>query len=110
MKKWLTLLVVCGSNAVQEFLQNNPGVNPVGLVISPKPVTRQIGQTQQFIATANFDDGSSADVTNQVQWSSSNPAAVTIGANTGMSTAVQPGQVTITASRTADNTSPCRRA
>ncbi|MFN8612666.1 MAG: Ig-like domain-containing protein [Vulcanimicrobiota bacterium] len=103
MRKWFVLAVAsvtafgCGSSQVQDFLVNNPGANPTGLSISPKPVNKRIGQTQQFIATASFDNGSTADVTGLVQWSSSNPAVVTIGASTGLATAVSQGQATITA-------------
>ena len=103
MRKWFLLTVAsvaafgCGSSQVKDFIQNNPGVNPTGLVISPKPVSKLIGQTQQFVATASFDNGTTQDVTTLVTWSSSNPAVVTIGATTGLATAVLPGQVTITA-------------
>lgn len=101
---WLTaaaFLVGCGSSQFEDFTftnnSNGASVTPTALVVSPKPVTRQIGQTQQFVATATFSDGSTADVTTLAQWSSSNAGLVTIGASTGLATALLPGQVTITA-------------
>ena len=101
---WLTavtFLVGCGSSQFEDFTitnnSNGASVTPTALVISPKPVTREIGQTQQFVATATFSDGSTADVTTLTQWSSSNAGLVTIGASTGLATALLPGQVTITA-------------
>ncbi|MBT9582781.1 hypothetical protein IV102_05500 [bacterium] len=74
MRNWLILLVSsvttfgCGSTQFQDFIQNGSAVNPTGLVISPKPVNRLVGQTQQFVAMANFDNGTTADVTGLVQW------------------------------------------
>ena len=103
MRKWIVLAVAsvtafgCGSSSFQDFILNNPGANPTGLLISPKPVSKRVGQTQQFVATASFDNGTTADVTGLVQWSSSNPAVVSIGAGTGLSSALLPGQVTISA-------------
>jgi len=102
-KSWLCLLVAsasvsgCGSAQVQNSVVATPGANPTALLISPKTANVAIGQTQQFRASANFDNSNGLDVTGQVEWSSSNPALVTVGAATGLATAVLPGQVTITA-------------
>jgi len=86
---------------VEDFPFNNNSngalITPTALAISPKSVTRQIGQTQQFVATATFSEGSTADVTTLAQWSSSNGGLVTVNASTGLATALLPGQVTITA-------------
>ncbi|ODT56891.1 hypothetical protein ABS71_21105 [bacterium SCN 62-11] len=67
------------------------------LAVSPKPVTKTAGQTQQFTATATANDGTTIDVSSAVTWTSSNPAVVTV-TNTGLATAVAPGSAVITAS------------
>ncbi|MCB1157537.1 MAG: Ig-like domain-containing protein [Leptospiraceae bacterium] len=56
--------------------------------------------TKQFTATATYSDGSTADVTSQVSWSSSNQSVATISdgsSNKGLATGVAGGSTTITA-------------
>ena len=58
--------------------------------------------TQQFKATAKFNDGSQRDVTSAANWSSSNTSVATIinspnNANNGLATAVAVGQTEISA-------------
>lgn len=55
------------------------------------------GQTSQFLAIGTTSTGATLDLTSQVTWSSSSPQIATIGANTGLATAVDKGMVTITA-------------
>jgi uncharacterized protein YjdB len=55
-----------------------------------------VGATQQFSAIGNYSDGSSADISPQVMWASSNPQVATIYAN-GLATAVSAGTANITA-------------
>jgi uncharacterized protein YjdB len=62
---------------------------------SPTP-SIPIGQTQRFIATGHYADGSTPDFTSSVTWHSSNTGIATID-NTGLATAVAVGTVTITA-------------
>jgi uncharacterized protein YjdB len=54
-------------------------------------------QTSQFIAIGTTSSGSTIDVTNAVTWRSSSAQIATIGANTGLATAIGQGTVTITA-------------
>ena len=54
-------------------------------------------QTTQFIAIGTTSSGATEDMTGQVAWASSSPQIATIGANTGLATAVSAGSVTITA-------------
>jgi uncharacterized protein YjdB len=56
-----------------------------------------VGSTQHFTATGSYSDGSTADFTSQVVWSSSNSMVVTIAAS-GIATAVGGGTANITAS------------
>lgn len=69
--------------------------------VSPAPaLVMDRGTTRAFTATALFNNGASRDVTNQVLWSSTNPAAATVG-NTqldkGIVSAVASGDTTIIA-------------
>ena len=49
------------------------------------------GTTEQFTATGTYGDGSTADITTQVTWNSSNTGVATIEASTGLATAVATG-------------------
>jgi uncharacterized protein YjdB len=55
------------------------------------------GTSIQLAATAIYSDSSHADVTNQVAWSSSNPAVATVDATSSRATAVNPGSATLSA-------------
>jgi uncharacterized protein YjdB len=63
------------------------------------PGTQSVAPTQttQFIAIGTTSSGATEDLTGQVTWSSSAKQIATIGATTGLATAVTPGSVTITA-------------
>jgi uncharacterized protein YjdB len=54
-------------------------------------------QTSQFLAIGTTSTGATENLTGQVAWSSSSPQIATIGANTGLATAVGQGTATITA-------------
>lgn len=58
--------------------------------------TLKIGETVQLKATGTFNEGSTADVTSQVQWTSANGAVASVDPK-GLVTAVTPGTVQITA-------------
>ena len=76
------------------------------------------GFTQQMIATGNYSDGSTLDITTQVSWSSSNTAVATvdnspliegnvtaIAGGTAIITATMPGAIVISANTTVTVTS-----
>lgn len=86
----------CGSNDEGVFF-NGVQKFVTSLAISPKPVTRTVGQTQQFTATVTATDGTTGDASGLVTWTSSNPAVVSIS-NTGLATANAAGSAVITAS------------
>ncbi|MGP8080149.1 MAG: Ig-like domain-containing protein, partial [Dehalococcoidales bacterium] len=73
-----------------------------GPTISSIAVTRKIvsnltvGYTQQFTATAISTDGSTADITSQATWASSDQSVATVS-STGVVTGIAPGQADITA-------------
>lgn len=59
----------------------------VAVQVTPALATIALGGTQAFVATANYDDGTTANVTALATWSSSNPVAVSIdsaGVATGL--------------------------
>ena len=78
-------------------------INPTLLSLSVTPPTvpnkLQIQRTQAFTAEGVFDNNKSYDVTQLVDWNSSNQATATI-AQTGVATAVAAGTTNITASTT----------
>ena len=65
--------------------------------VSPVGLTLAIGINQQYVVTAFYTDGSSADLQSGAVWSSTSPAVATVNASTGMATTVGPGTTTITA-------------
>jgi len=68
--------------------------------ISITPTSQSVssaGQTAQFIAIGTNSSGATVNLTNQVIWSSSSAQIATIGATSGLTTAVGQGTSTITA-------------
>jgi type IV pilus assembly protein PilY1 len=75
----------------------NPPLPPTLLTISVAPLdpTIDVMQTQTFIATGHYSDGSTAPLTSVASWSSSNTSIATIASN--IATGVATGTSTITA-------------
>jgi uncharacterized protein YjdB len=69
----------------------------VSVAVTPTSASIPVAVTQQFTATGTYDDASTQDLSSTVTWVSSNGALATIS-NTGVATALAPGNVTITAS------------
>ncbi len=67
------------------------------IAITPGAQSVAPTQTTQFIAIGTTSSGATEDLTGQVTWSSSAQQIATVGATTGLATAVTPGSVTITA-------------
>ena len=67
----------------------------VSITVAPTNPTLQIGHTQSFTATGIYSDGSTADVTSQVSWSSSNTSVATV--NAGIATGVAGGAANVIA-------------
>jgi Big-like domain-containing protein len=63
-------------------------VNPklTSLTVNPTTTTISQGQTQAIVATGNFDDGSTKNLTGTVTWTSSTPSCATVS-STGVVTA-----------------------
>jgi hypothetical protein len=55
------------------------------------------GETTQFLAIGTTSTGATVNLTNQVAWSTSSTQIATVGASTGLATALTAGQVTVVA-------------
>ncbi|PYV78492.1 MAG: hypothetical protein DMG96_07700, partial [Acidobacteria bacterium] len=77
---------------------NNSSGQPTVASIQVAPPSMSIGTGlgQQFTATAHMSDGTSKDVTNSVQWSSSDSNIASVN-SAGMASGSAPGTVIITA-------------
>jgi len=100
----LVLAVSCGGSSTSSPQSQPPGNGHVVLTsIKINPATASIapGTTQAFSATGSYSDGSTKDITTQVQWAcpGTNSATVSNTAPTqGLVLASQPGGVVVTAS------------
>lgn len=72
--------------------------SPQLVSVSVTPVNPSIsrGATVQFTATGNYSDGSTANITSSVAWSSSSASVATVGAG-GIATGASPGSTAVTA-------------
>lgn len=68
----------------------------VSIAVTPANPSISMVSTQQFTATGTYSDGSHADLTGTVTWTSGTPAAATIAAG-GLATGVLVGSSVITA-------------
>ena len=66
------------------------------IAITPAAPTRPLGQTVQMTATGTYSDGSTSDLSSQVQWASAVPAVATIS-GTGLVSTLTTGTSTLTA-------------
>ncbi len=66
------------------------------IAASPSNASLAVGATEQFTATATYNDGSTADVTASAAWTDANGKVATITAS-GMATAVAAGSTSVTA-------------
>lgn len=80
-----SLLITVSTPAISSI-----SVTPVGLTLA-------IGINQQYVVTAFYTDGSSADLQSGASWTSSSPAVATVDSASGMATTVGPGTTTLTA-------------
>jgi RHS repeat-associated protein len=71
----------------------------VSLTLAPQDPTRFVGEQAQLTATGTYTDGTTADLTTQVIWTSSNESVATI-TSSGLVTALTVGTSLITASFT----------
>ena len=66
------------------------------ITVTPANPSIAVGNTQQFVATGQFSNGNTANLTNSVTWSSATPSVATIS-TTGLASAAGTGQTVIKA-------------
>lgn len=88
-----------GANYLVDVMFTSSPTNTTLTSIQVTPANQSImkGSTLQFHAIGTYSNGSTADITNQVGWSSSTPAVATINAS-GLAAAVATGSTRILAS------------
>ena len=74
-----------------------PSATLTSIAVTPATATVQLGLTQALVAMGTYSDGTSADISSTVAWTSGSPAIATVIANTGVATGVAVGSATITA-------------
>jgi uncharacterized protein YjdB len=72
-----------------------PTLSSIAITLS-SPANLAVGATQQFIATGTYSNATTAVITSQVTWASSNSTGATIS-STGLATGVAVGTANITA-------------
>ena len=89
---------VATSDLTVAISSSSTGTSTPSITVTPNTATETFtGETTQFIATGNLTgSGSAQNLTNQVQWSSSNVQVATISSG-GLATAVGGGTTTIVA-------------
>ena len=88
-----TISATSGSIAGTASLTVTPAAL-VSIAISPQSPTISINTTEQFTATGTYTDGSTFDLTSQVNWSSGTPSVATISSS-GVATGIGFGSSTI---------------
>ena len=105
----LATSVMAGSSTIGATMSNITGTatltvtQPVlaSIAVTPANPSISLGSTQQFTAIGTYSDGSTQNLTNTATWSSS--AQGVAGVQTGVASAVGPGQTTIEAASGAIN-------
>lgn len=67
------------------------------IAVTPANAALQVGSVQSLLATGTFTDGSTADLTTNVTWSSSAPSFATINSTTGVAQGLSVGATVISA-------------
>lgn len=75
-----------------------PAVTLSAIAVSPALATAKPGDSKNFVATATYSDGSTANLTIGAAWTSSTPLVATVVSNTGVASALSAGSTIITAS------------
>src|SRR6266568_6305998 len=94
----IATLIGCAAGGGSNNSSGQPTVSSIQ--VAPPSMSIGTGLGQQFTATAHMSDGTSKDVTNSVQWSSSDSNIASVN-SAGMASGSAPGTVTITAALSA---------
>ena len=90
----IATLIGCAAGGGSNNSSGQPTVSSIQ--VAPPSMSIGTGLGQQFTATAHMSDGTTKDVTNSVQWSSSDANIASVN-SAGMASGSAPGTVTITA-------------
>ncbi|ANW26515.1 hypothetical protein BA953_20380 [Vibrio coralliilyticus] len=82
------------SNSVSVTVSQSTAVTRVDVI--PEQVDLNVGQPYSYVAKARYSDGTSKDVTDLADWSTSNPSIVSIGDN-ATAYALKSGQASVVA-------------
>jgi len=90
--------IVCKASYIIDGLGISAAPPPAleSIAVTPKTASIAEGSTQQFTATGTYSDGSTADLTTKVAWTSNDVTVATIDAS-GVATGVVAGEATIMA-------------
>jgi hypothetical protein len=94
------MLTACGGGGDQgrDPILGLPAADVVSVAVTPATASVLIGVTQQYVATANYSDGSAHVVTTASAWTSGSPLVGSVGAATGLATGLTVGSSAISAS------------
>ncbi len=97
--------VTTGTSVITASLGTKSATATLSVVSSPAltsisiaapPASLLVGATQNLVATGNYSDGSTANITNTITWSSGASTIATVNAS-GLVTAVSPGTTPVVA-------------
>ena len=91
----IALISITGCGSPATITTTTKSLNSIS--ITPSNPSIAVNATEQFTATGNYNDGSTANLSSSAAWASSNQAFATVNA-TGVATGVAAGSATITAS------------
>lgn len=93
----MMLLLISGCGSSSSSSSSSYAVTLSSIAVTPATPSITVAATQQFTATGTYSNGSKADITASVTWSSSDTAIATVVSTSGLATAVAAGTPTITA-------------
>ncbi len=98
------VLAGCGASSTAVTVLSGSGTGSTrvlqSIAVSPANATLAVGLSRNFIATGLYDDGTKADITSSVTWTSSAPGVATVSnaaATPGLGVAISVGSTTVTA-------------
>ncbi|MFZ3003106.1 MAG: Ig-like domain-containing protein [Undibacterium umbellatum] len=91
------VVAISGSKSGSAMLNVLPAATLNTITVTPAAPTIAINGAQSFVATGNFSDGSSVNISNSVTWATANAAVATVSVN-GVASGLSGGTAAITAS------------
>lgn len=98
------ILASANNGAHGSAVLNVQAAQLASIAVSPANPSVAAGLTQQLTAQGTYTDGSTQDLSQQVTWSSQDPAIATVDAASGMATGVATGATTLVATSNSTQT------